>query len=124
MKKILILSIVLISLQATAQQTTPTPSVDKEMLLMSGKLLEKAGSQRITGFTLVLTSGVFATLASTGVGDPTTTSVSGGNETNPLYVLSAGLGIIGVGLTISSAIQLKRSGAYLTAYANGVVITF
>jgi hypothetical protein len=47
MKKILILSIILISLQATAQQTTPTPSVDKEMLLMSGKLLEKAGSQRI-----------------------------------------------------------------------------
>jgi hypothetical protein len=94
------------------------------MLLMSGKLVEKTGSQRITGFAFVLTSRLFTALANTGVGDAKTTAVSSGNQANPLYVLGAGLAIAGVDLQVASAVNIKRSGAYLTAYANGVFITF
>lgn len=87
---------------------------DRSVLLASGLALEKAKKAKVASLCLATTAGVFYTI---GITQPQ------GNK-QFMYGLGLASGLASVLTSFSSIRQIGRSGAYIQAYASGVIIRF
>lgn len=116
MKQLLLILTLLFTISAQAQYKIiekDVPVTNKYMVNKAGLASEKAGNLRLASF-------LFQGAA---IGLYTLNAFQ--DEINrPLVAFATLSGFAGLGCTIGSAVHLKRSGAYLQAYANGIIIEF
>jgi hypothetical protein len=119
MKYVTMITMMFILSFPTAAQRVVERDVDssnKYMLSQSGIKLEKAGNLKMVSFGLQAGAGLVGYLGAR------ESLVNG--YFSPLVPIASVLMISGIACKIGSAVQLKRSGLYLQAYYNGIIITF
>lgn len=101
------------------------PEGDRSMIDLSGQSLRTSSKHRALGVAMTLVGGG---MLGYGAANPVVGNTTSGSfrseEPNPLLFLGSAVTLLGLGFQVSSVIQLNKSGMYLQAHANGVIITF